>query len=378
MKDLPDIEQAKREAFEVLQSTLERAGDLLNHEWVGRPTGSTLDPGYDLKWRFRVTAGQGRGEIWWIHAEIKTVVYPQQAKAAIWGLQKSVEKSRKGQAIYPILIAPHITDSVAKLCREEGIGYLDLSGNGHIEFGGIWIERSGQPRKYKPERSAKSLFTPKASRILKVLLQGPLRSYLVVELANRAGVSLGHVSKVRKVLLEQDFAEETEHGIRIKNPDQLLRQWVRADRLHERIETQEYSTLETGPGLAQSIAQYLTVVTGGRRNEYPNGPIYTLGFAASLRAPHNVATTLSAYLSQFPDEEMLTSIGARKVTKGGGNLLIFVPKDFEGIALDAHQIHGLQVVSDLQLYLDLQQGEPNGQEQADVLRNLEDFNGGWS
>lgn len=48
------------------------------------------------------------------------------------------------------------------------------------------------------------------------------------------------------------------------------------------------------------------------------------------------------------------------------------------MSIGSRDVGGLRLVSDLQLYLDLQTGEPNGEEQAAVLREREDFNGGWS
>ena len=373
MTEPPNIQQVKKEALEVLQSTLERTGEFLDHQWVGRNTGTEADPGYNISWRFRVTKGLGRGKEWWIRAEVKAILHPKQAVAAIWALKRGAAKAVDNTPIYPVLIAPFISQSVAGICREEGVGFIDLSGNCDLEFGGLWIERRGLPRKYKEQRSAKSLFTPKASRVLKVILQGPFKSYLVNILASEAKVSLGQVSKVRKLLLEQDLAKETKSGICIKNPDRLLAEWVQEDSLRERIEIQEYSTLLTG----LELAEHLTVYCGDRRKQYTNGPLFTLNFAASLRAPHNVANTVSAYLPDFPDDDLLVKLNARRLHNGGGNLKIFVPKDFHSIELGSQNVKGLQLVSDLQLYLDLQDGEPNGKEQAEVLLQMKNFNGGW-
>lgn len=374
MKPLPDIETAKQEALDVIRESLGRFGEILDHQWVGRSIGTPSDLGYDLKLRYRVAKGPGRGKEWWIHAIIKTVVHPKQASHAIWHLQKSSGKTVGNDPVYPILIAPFISDSVAARCEEKHIGHLDLSGNCNIEFGGIWIERNGRPRKYKEQRGSKSLFTPKASRILRVLLQGPLESYLVNVLAFKAKVSLGHVSKVRRLLLNEDLAEETKAGIRIKDPDGILEQWVQEDSLHRRIEIREYSSLGSPATLAESLA----VFCGENRATIKEGPLFTLNFAAALRAPHNVANTVSAYLPEFPNDELLSSLHARSLPGGGGNLRIFVPDDYYGVGLGCRDVGGLRLVSDLQLYLDLQAGEPNGEEQADVLRQLEDFNGGWS
>lgn len=380
MKPLPDIETTEREALDVLRESLGRFGEILDPQWVRRSIGTPSDPGYDLKLRFKVTKGPGRGKIWWIHAIIKTVVHPKQASHAIWRLRKSLGKTVRDEEIYPILIAPFISESVAARCEEEEIGHLDLSGNCNIEFGGIWIDRSGKPRKYKEERSQKSLFTPKASRVLRVLLQGPLKSYLVNELAYKAGVSLGHVSKLRSLLLDEDLAEETKMGIRIKGAvgaRSILRDWLLEDDFSKRTQIKEYSTLASDFTLAGNLLAFC----GAHSSVSDLDPLFTLNFGAWLRAPHNVPTTVSAYLDRFPDEDdLLPFLQARPVSRGAGNLRIIVPSDYKAVTIGQQRVKGypeFSIVSDLQLFLDLHGGEPNGAEQAKVLRNLESFNGGW-
>ena len=336
------------------------------------------DPGYDLKQRFKVTQGAGKGKEWWIHAVIRTSIHPKQASHAIWSLKRSLGKTVEGTPVYPLLIAPYISESVAKMCKEEGIGHLDLSGNCNIEFGGIWIERHGRPRKYKEERGQKSLYTPKATRLLRVLLQGPLRAHKVEELGAAAGVSLGLVSKVRKVLLDQELAVDGKDGIRIKSPQGILRDWLREDDFSQRVQVREYSTLAADFTLAGNLVAFC----GGHNSLSDKEPLFTLNFGAWLRAPHNVPTVVSAYVDCFPDEkELLPWLKARPVSRGAGNLRLLVPSDYTAVAIGRQKVKGhpdFAVVSDLQLFLDLNGGEPNGEDQAAVLRDRNDFNGGWA
>jgi hypothetical protein len=110
--------------------------------------------------------------------------------------------------------------------------------------------------------------------------------------------------------------------------------------------------------------------------------LFTLNFAAWLRAPHNVPTVVSAYLDRFPDEDkLLPFLQARPVSRGAGNLRILVPNDYQSVEIGRQHVKEhpyLSLVSDLQLFLDLHGGEPNGEEQAAVLRERQDFNGGWA
>ncbi len=378
MNTIPDIETAKQEAVQVLHETLGRFGEFLEHQWTGRRIGTPSDPGYDLKLGFKVLSGNGKGQGWWIHAVIKTVVHPRQARQALWDLDRSPATTPEGEGVYPLLIAPHISKSVAAMCEEAQVGHLDLSGNCNIEFGGIWVDRQRIERKYKEEQGQKSIYTPKASRILRVLLQGPLRPHKVEALANAADVSLGLVSKVRKVLLDEEVAINTKDGIQIKRPQAILRDWILEDDFSQRTQIREYSTLASD----YTLAGYLDTFCAGHNSISDTHPLFTLTFAAWLRAPHNVPTTVSVYLDRFPDEhDLLSFLQARPVWRGAGNLRIVVPSDFKALTIDKQRTKKfpeLSLVSDLQLFLDLHGGEPNGPEQARVLRDLEDFNGGWA
>jgi len=381
VKSTHSIQTLANEAREVLKEALARFGEITENQWVGRVLGSPVDPGYDLKVRFDVTKEPAHGQISWIHAVIKSVVHPREASHAIWSLKKSLGRAVDNAPVYPVLIAPFISEAVAAMCEAEGIGHLDLSGNCNLEFGGIWIERRGIPRKYKEDRGLKSLYSPKASRILRVLLQGPLRPHKVEELSAAAAVSLGLVSKVRKVLLDQDLGDDSKDGIRIKGTaaaQTILRDWLREDNFSQRVQVREYSTLASD----STLATHLVSFCAAHRPLADKEPLFTLNFGAWLRAPHNVPTVVSAYLDQFPDEtEFLSSLNARPVSRGAGNLRIVVPDDYPSVAIGRQRLNhhpDLTVVSDLQLILDLHGGEPNGAEQAAVLLKRPDFNGGWA
>ena len=379
----PDPAVLREEALETIRETLGRAGELLKHQWVGRKAGTPSDPSFHLSFNFRVERGDpaARGKVWQLRAILKSVVHPREARLAIWNLKRNPPQDERGTPIYPLLVAPYISDAVAAICREVGVGWLDLGGNCDLEFGGLWIERRGLPRKYKEERGLKSIYSPKASRILRVLLQGPLRHHKVEDLSAAAGVSVGLVSKVRQVLLDQDLGDDSKEGIRIKGAEgaqAILQDWLREDDFSQRVQVREYSTLASDFTLAGNLVSFCAA----DNSLSDKRPLFTLNFGAWLRAPHNVPTVVSAYLDQFPDErELLPFLKARPVSRGAGNLRILVPTDYPSVEIGRQQVKGhpgFTVVSDLQLFLDLHGGEPNGEEQAAVLREKNDFNGGWA
>ena len=57
------------------------------------------------------------------------------------------------------------------ICLDHNVAYLDLYGNAHLAFGPVYIERSIPDRPKSEVRAQRSLFTPKAGAILRVLLR---------------------------------------------------------------------------------------------------------------------------------------------------------------------------------------------------------------
>lgn len=371
-----EVESEGRKALAALLSSVRGLRPIPNAK-PGRPTGFPSDLGYD----FQEKVETQNGDAWWLCASAKSAGHPRHVRSAVWGLKRLVGRTDLGAPVYPLVIAPYLSSESIAICEEEGVGYLDLSGNCHLEFGGIYLHIEGKPNRYKESRGIQTLFSPKASRVLRVLLRGPLRPHKVEELAKAADVSLGLVSKVRQVLLDQELGEDSKEGIRIKGAigaRSILRDWLLEDDFSKRVQIREYSTLASDLTLAGNLLTFCQADNSLSDKE----PLFTLNFGAWLRAPHNVPTVVSAYFDQFPEEdELLPFLHARPVSRGAGNLRILVPSDYKAVTIGEQRIKGhaeFSVVSDLQLFLDLLGGEPNGREQAAVLREREDFNGGWS
>jgi hypothetical protein len=112
------------------------------------------------------------------------------------------------------------------------------------------MEIKGNDPEYKVTQTIKSVFSPKTSRLIRPLLQGPLRAWKVEELAAKVGVSFGLVSRVRKALLKEEWAEERADGIVVTQPDEILRKWL-SKRLCHPVEDVfgelEATALEGGP-----------------------------------------------------------------------------------------------------------------------------------
>src|SRR6185437_11108299 len=66
---------------------------------------------------------------------------------------------------------------------------------------------------------------PKSAQVLRALMRAPDRAWKVVDLAGKAGVSVGHVSNVRTALLDREWASVGAEGLTLTAPGALLDAW---------------------------------------------------------------------------------------------------------------------------------------------------------
>jgi hypothetical protein len=107
-------------------------------------------------------------------AEVKTQAEPRFVRMAALQLKSRVQTIVNG---FGILVAPYISPAAVQVCREAGIGCMDLSGNVFLSFGNVFIEKSGMPNAFLEARPLKSLFSPKTSRVLRAILSDPSKGW---------------------------------------------------------------------------------------------------------------------------------------------------------------------------------------------------------
>lgn len=355
------IQHARAQLREILGDV--KGFHVSNSQWFVHEEPPSREPSHDLEFRVD-TPGSGDYRLC---VEVKNQGHPKIAHHAILQLKHNAEKHPKPGPCYLVFAAPYISPEAAQICRKAGVGYFDFSGNCHLSFGSVHIHVEGKPNQYKPKREFGSLFSPKASCVLRILLQGPLRPWKVVELEKASGVSLGTISSVRGELLKQTWAEDTEHGLQITKPDAVLDAWVKEDDWSKRTTVREYSLLTKNQ---HEIADKL------HRLLEPGKHAFTQWFAALLRRPYTETSVVTLYLSTFLDEDLIKGELLGRRVESGGSLRLVVPKD-DGVFIGGQTVNGLPLVSDLQIYLDLVDAGLRGDEAANELRNGKAFNGGW-
>jgi len=266
----------------------------------------------------------------------------------------------------PLLIAPELRPPILRFCREARLAALDLNGRAYIRAPGVLIDRQRLPgRNFKFEFEPRNVFVGKSVRIVRSLLSDRGRVWTQKEIVGRTGASGGLVSRIVQHLIRQGFAErQTRSAFALSDAPGLVDAWAQADEFTRRTLVGRYNTLGDDP---LAIARRLQNWADG--NSKPLA--FTQWLAGWLRHPYTEPLITSAYVGALPNGSASEALGLRPVDDGG-KVWLFVPDD-EGVFLENQQADGLNLVSDAQIYLDLQQTGLRGPEQADALRRWEGF-----
>jgi transcriptional regulator with AbiEi antitoxin domain of type IV toxin-antitoxin system len=342
MENTHDI---RRSAAQRLRELFPRAAAWEEH--VGAKVGSQRA---DLLVRFKLG-----GEEQALLLEITSLGQPRQIREAITRLG---ELGAEMEGAYPVAVAQYISPQGAALLKRNGLGYLDLSGNCYLAFGNVLIEKEGKPNLRPSTRPLKSLFAPRATRVVRALLVEPGRLWRLDELAKASQVSLGHGHNVVKRLVELSWVDRGEQQrILLSKPADLLDAWVDAYTYRLNEAATYFSPERITRRLVGEIAR--VAQEQGRRFAF------TLHAGAALVAPNVRFPAIHCYLEGDP-EPVARALGLRP-GEAEGNVHLLAPYD-PGVFHAPITKSGVPVVSLPQLYADLYHYERRGREQAAHLR----------
>lgn len=259
---------------------------------------------------------------------------------------------------YLIFMAPYISQQAAEICMKDGVGYLDFAGNCYLSFGQVYIEQTGKPNPFRTKRDLVSLFSPKSSRVLRVILNNPGRGWKTQDLADEARVSLGQVANVKKLLLDREWITKQD-GFSLTAPWMLLEEWANVY-TYRKNEVRNFYSLKSIPEIESELAK----VCKAKGIEYA-----LTGFSGAARfAPAVRYTRAMAYV--YNTKEDVASLLNLKEVDTGANVTILGPYD-EGVFYGTQEIEDIRVVSPLQIYLDLKGYKGRGEEAAEaILRDV--------
>lgn len=216
-----------------------------------------------------------------------------------------------------------------------------------------------------------NIFGAKSSRIARVLLVHPSRSWVLRELAKEAQASLGTAYYVTSSLAQMGFASRDESNrLILTDPYRLIRQWAASHNYLFQNKFSEYYTFDTE---FETFLSRFTKLPDQVRGKYA----LTLHSAAWLIAPYVRPTDFHIYI--HPDtgraefEAFAKSLDISPIERSG-NVRLVTPYD-EGVFYGSKLVNGVRSVSPVQLYVDLYNYPGRGEEAAGKL--LEKIAKGW-
>jgi hypothetical protein len=274
-------------------------------------------------------------------------------------IREAINKLYRFRAEFPgsygVAAAPYISPASAKLCNEEGVGYLDLAGNCKLTFDKIYISREGIKNPFSEKRFLRSLYSPRATRVLRVLLNGPKRAWKIQELAREARVSTGQIVNVKKLLKDREWISPDTSGFSLASPADLLAEW-RRNYTFRKNDVRDFYSMTEIPKMESELAAQCSA---------QKVPFSLTGFSGAARILPGIRyQRIMAYLGSM-DRGILDKIGLKEVTSGA-NVSLFLPYD-DGVFYGLKDYDGIPVASSIQVYLDLINYKGRGEEAAQSL-----------
>lgn len=256
----------------------------------------------------------------------------------------------------PVVAVPYMGPKARAFLRDRGMSWMDLSGNADIRGHGIRVLVEGRPNRFVTPGRPSTVFSPKASRLSRVMLVEPERAWLQNELAAATDLSNGFVSKViRRMEADHLVERDGESGrVRPASPDLLLDTWGQAHAFERQSIHRFHAIGRTGPAVLQTLGERLTAIRWA-----------ATGLAAAWQQSHfadfRLATIYVSAALLRPE-----SLGLRPVDRGE-NVWLVVPKD-DGVFYGATELDGIPCVHPVQCYLDLLGHPERAREAAAELR----------
>jgi hypothetical protein len=208
--------------------------------------------------------------------------------------------------------------------------------------------------------SVQNIFSPKAVRVVRVLLVDPKKEWSILNLSEEAKTGYGHTYRLIKTMLKLGICRKTEtNKVTVANPSELLSRWAAQYDFNLLNKTEAYYSRE------RDIDTLLEKLSSGEAID--SRYAVTLHVGASLIAPYVRPASLHIYVKN--GEERLVRNLNLQPTELGGNVFLVKPYD-EGVFYGKQEIKGIYVVSNVQLYVDLYNYPARGREAAEHLRKV--------
>jgi hypothetical protein len=200
-----------------------------------------------------------------------------------------------------------------------------------------------------------NLYSKKAVDIYRVLLVSYPRCLSLLKLANEANVSLGTAFKVTKALMNERILirESDNYGLKLMAPFDLLKRWATVNNFVANTEFIEYYTDE------EDINKFI-----GKFKDISDIKYAFTGLAgAMLAAPFVRPINVHVYVRTEEDARKIAKRYNLFPIEENGNVKFSISKS-NRVFYGMREIDGVNVASDIQLYVDLLNYPARGEEAA--------------
>lgn len=305
--------------------------------------------------------------------------------------------------LIPAIAVPFMGEVGAQLCQKEGVSWIDLSGNAHLETKGLLVHVEGRPNLFVHSGRPADVFAPKSSRVVRALLANWRSAWSaeglsrrtgldeegpgIRELASRVEMEAGFTSRIVHRLKDEGLVTVTVRrleaegligglrnksdgrlvAVRATNPSLLLDAWrdeykfFRHDVLKGHVPARS----------SDELLKYLDRSLKAADIEHA-----ATGLGAAWLFTHFAAFRLVTFYVRERPEAFLREIGFREDSQGA-NVWLVIPND-EGVFKEpvipnkytgAKDVEGnITCVHPVQIYVDLKQHPERSAEAAAELR----------
>jgi hypothetical protein len=256
---------------------------------------------------------------------------------------------------YGVVLVPSISAESERICRQEGVGYVDLAGNCLLNFDSVFVSKRGRTEMAEKRPASRSWYSPRAERVVRVLLLHPGRRWRIPELANAAMVKLNQALQIKELVASRGWIENGREGFALTEPDLLLDEWSEnylPGRSSERRFQSDKSVVEIEQALA-GVCQERII------------PYALMGYSAAMRYdPLLNYKRVSAYVLS----DINSVVTALEMSPAGerGNVSLWIPYD-EGVLHGAQEFLNVKVTPPVQTIMDLLDGTTKGEKTAHLV-----------
>ncbi len=305
-----------------------------------------------------------------LYGEVKTQVTPKMLEQlSPWFARiKSIARQETF-----VLICPYLSSRSQQYCLKKNINFIDLCGNILIQVPGkLLIQRLNRPNIYKENQIYRNPFGGASSRVIRVLLQMPGKSWTVTEIEKELEIeskrqkrkdlfklSISSISKTIRALQEDLLIQRRNLKIVVTDPKQLLFIW--ATKYKERYKWMRRSAWTSNNPFSFDVESSIREFNLRFKDL---DTFVTASAATNFIAPFVNVDRIDMFILNKEKGSILRTLKDEQDI--GPSFLFMCPYDV-GVSMYSRKIKNFTIVSNIQMYLDCYARGGRDVKQADYL-----------